>query len=94
MNFLSAFKHFPNLPVHLDKVSTQALEQFFAYIRQNGDCKSSNTFLEMILKGRKSIQKHYFKMMLDLLEGNEPEQPPDDDVSGMFYGVFSYNVDL
>ena len=63
-------KQYPRSPLYMDQVSTKKLEHLFAYIREHSDCKSSNSILNMLQKGRKSIQKLYFRQLLQEVLGD------------------------
>ena len=50
----------------------------------------SATFLEMIQKGRKSVQKHYFKAMLNKILGDSNINQPV--YEGMVIYLFRYKL--
>ena len=63
---------------------------FLSVLAENGDCKSSANFLEMIQKGRKSVQKHYFKAMLNKILGDSNINQPV--YEGMVIYLFRYKL--
>ena len=74
-------EYYPDFPLLPETATTSKLENLFSSVRNSGDCKSSNTFEEVLWKLRNSVAKESCKAKLvkcsNVIKPNRSRFPQD-----------------